>query len=120
MTNNRLIGNMLRKERLRHGWTINDVVIRLRDDYNLNVAKKTIYGWESDQSYPRTESLLILCEMYRIEDIATGLLKAPAMGNFQITADEREVIIKYRQHPRLQSVVKRVLDAPEEEDSEFL
>jgi transcriptional regulator with XRE-family HTH domain len=112
----RLIGSVLKKERLRHGWTINDVVIRLKDDYNLTVAKKTIYGWESDQSYPRTETLLVLCELYRIEDIAEGLLKAPAVGEFQITADERDIIMKYRQHPKLQNVVKRVLDVPDEPD----
>jgi transcriptional regulator with XRE-family HTH domain len=47
----RQIGNVLRSERVRHGWSVDDVANRLRDDYNLDVAKKTIYGWESDQSY---------------------------------------------------------------------
>jgi hypothetical protein len=50
--------------------------------------------------------------MYRIEDIAEGLLNAPPAGEFHITTDERDVIMKYRQHPDLQSVVKRVLDVP--------
>jgi transcriptional regulator with XRE-family HTH domain len=109
------IGDILRKERKRHGWSVNDVVIKLKDDYDLDVAEKTVYGWESDQSYPRTETLLVLCELYRIEDIAEGLLKAPAIGEFQITTDERDVIMKYREHPELQNVVKRVLDVPEEE-----
>jgi transcriptional regulator with XRE-family HTH domain len=111
----RQIGNVLRKERKRHGWSVNDIVIRLKDQYDLDVAEKTVYGWESDQSYPRTETLLVLCELYRIEDIAEGLLKAPAIGEFQITTDERDVIMKYREHPELQNVVKRVLDVPEEE-----
>jgi transcriptional regulator with XRE-family HTH domain len=108
----RQIGEILKKERKRHGWTVSDVVIRLRDQYQLDVAEKTVYGWESDQSYPRTETLLVLCEMYRIEDIAEGLLNAPPAGEFHITTDERDVIMKYRQHPDLQSVVKRVLDVP--------
>jgi transcriptional regulator with XRE-family HTH domain len=112
--NGRLIGSVLRKERKRHGWTVNDVVIRLKEEYDLDVAEKTVYGWESDQSYPRTESLLILCELYRFEDIAEGLLKAPSVGEFQITMDERDVILKYRRHPELQNVVKRVLDVPDE------
>jgi transcriptional regulator with XRE-family HTH domain len=110
----RQIGNVLRSERVRHGWSVDDVANRLRDDYNLDVAKKTIYGWESDQSYPRTETLLILCDLYQIDDIAEVLLKAPAIAEFQITSDERDVIIKYRQHPTLQNVVKRVLNVPDE------
>jgi transcriptional regulator with XRE-family HTH domain len=115
----RQIGNILRKERLRHGWSVSDVVVRLKNDYDLDVANKTVYGWESDQSYPRTETLLALCELYRIVDIAEGLLKAPAVGEFQITADERDVIMKYRQHPKLQNVVKRVLDVPEEGEPSY-
>jgi transcriptional regulator with XRE-family HTH domain len=111
------IGDILRKERKRHGWSVNDVVIKLKDDYDLDVAEKTVYGWESDQSYPRTETLLILCEMYRIEDIAEGLLKAPAVGEFQITTDEHDVILRYRRHPELQDVVKRVLTVPGDEES---
>jgi hypothetical protein len=49
-----------------------------------------------------------------INDIAEVLLKAPAIAEFQITSDERDVIIKYRQHPTLQNVVKRVLNVPDE------
>jgi transcriptional regulator with XRE-family HTH domain len=112
--NGRLIGDILKRARKRHGWTVSDVVVRLKKDYDLDVAEKTIYGWESDQSYPRTESLLVLCELYRFEDIADGLLKAPSVGEFQITTDERNVILKYRRHPELQGVVDRVLEVPEE------
>jgi transcriptional regulator with XRE-family HTH domain len=114
-TRSRQIGEILKKERKRHGWSVNDVVILLRDQYQLDVAAKTIYGWESDQSYPRTETLLGLCELYHREDLAEGLLDN-SDGGFRITMDERDMIIKYRQHPELQSVVKRVLDVPPNEE----
>ena len=108
------IGSALRKMRKSHGWTVNDVVVRLHDEYKMDVAAKTVYGWESDQCYPRTETLLVLCEMYQMDNISEDLLNSSG-GSFPITADERHLIELYRKHPELQSAVKRVLDVPPEE-----
>lgn len=109
------IGETLKKQRKRHGWTISDVVIKLRDQYQINIAEKTVYGWESDQSYPRTETLLLLYELYHMEDMAEDMLEIPSSGEFPITADERHLIRLYRQHPELHSAVKRLLDVPSPE-----
>lgn len=49
------IGAALKTMRKNRGWTIHDVVVQLNDLYNIAVAEKTVYGWESDQAYPRTE-----------------------------------------------------------------
>ena len=59
------IGSALKTMRKNRGWTIHDVVVQLNDLYNIAVAEKTVYGWESDQAYPRTETLLLLCELYQ-------------------------------------------------------
>ena len=59
------IGAALKTMRKNRGWTIHDVVVQLNDLYNIAVAEKTVYGWESDQAYPRTETLLLLCELYQ-------------------------------------------------------
>ena len=85
---------------------------QLNDLYNIAVAEKTVYGWESDQAYPRTETLLLLCELYQSDTFTGNLLHIPADKSFPITADERHVIEMYRRHPELQSAVKRVLDVP--------
>ena len=53
------IGAALKTMRKNRGWTIHDVVVQLNDLYNIAVAEKTVYGWESDQAYPRTETLLL-------------------------------------------------------------
>lgn len=98
------IGAALKTMRKNRGWTIHDVVVQLNDLYNIAVAEKTVYGWESDQAYPRTETLLLLCELYQSDTFTGNLL--------HITADERHVIEMYRRHPELQSAVKRVLDVP--------
>jgi transcriptional regulator with XRE-family HTH domain len=106
------IGAALKTMRKNRGWTIHDVVVQLNDLYNIAVAEKTVYGWESDQAYPRTETLLLLCELYQSDTFTGNLLHIPADKSFPITADERHVIEMYRRHPELQSVVKRVLDVP--------
>ena len=106
------IGAALKTMRKNRGWTIHDVVVQLNDLYNIAVAEKTVYGWESDQAYPRTETLLLLCEMYQTDTFTGNLLHIPADKSFPITADERHVIEMYRRHPELQGAVKRVLDVP--------
>lgn len=111
---NKQIGEALRMYREQRNWTVSDIVLKLRNEYQINVSGKTVYGWESDQSYPRTKTLLALCEIYQIDDIAEGLLNNPPTGDFPITSDERDFIEKCRRHPELRSAVKRVLDVPRE------
>lgn len=111
------IGAALKTMRKNRGWTIHDVVVQLNDLYNIAVAEKTVYGWESDQAYPRTETLLLLCELYQSDTFTGNLLHIPADKSFPITADERHVIEMYRRHPELQSAVKRVLDVPVKKSS---
>ena len=90
------IGAALKTMRKNRGWTIHDVVVQLNDLYNIAVAEKTVYGWESDQAYPRTETLLLLCELYQSDTFTGNLLHIPADKSFPITADERHVIEMYR------------------------
>lgn len=106
------IGETLRALRKNHDWTIRDVAANLRDEYGITVAEKTIYGWESNQAYPRTETLLALCEIYQTDSLLGNLLHIPVDKNFPITTDERHVIELYRDHPELQSAVKRILHVP--------
>lgn len=72
------IGAALKTMRKNRGWTIHDVVVQLNDLYNIAVAEKTVYGWESDQAYPRTETLLLLCELYQSDTFTGNLLHIPA------------------------------------------
>ena len=110
----RHIGKLLRKFRKMRGLTVRDVVIRLHDDFQIDVADKTIYGWESDQSFPRTQTLLCLCELYHIDSISDSLSKNVSGENFPITTSERKLIQKFREHPQLQDAIWRILDTPAE------
>ena len=111
MTKDR-IGSTLKTYRKMRGWTVTDVVIKLRDLYHLDVAEKTVYGWESDQSLPRAKTLLALCELYQIDHLSQGVTMPSSVKDFPITSEEMDLIKKYRQHPELQDAVQRLLDAP--------
>lgn len=57
-------------KQLRHdkAMTVNDVVERLGDE-SVNIAVKTLYGWESGQALPRLDVFLALCQVYDVRDI---------------------------------------------------
>lgn len=105
------IGTKLREYRLRNGWSVDDVVNELHRRYGIDVSDKTIYGWESDQSFPRTQTFLMLCELYHIDrPYETFPVIAQPQSDFAITPAERELLYKLRRHPDLLEVVNRVLD----------
>lgn len=124
MKNNR-IGEVLKKYRKQNSMSVTDVMVQLRDRYQLYVAEKTIYGWESNQAHPTTDTFVALCEIYKIRNLSETFSNPPKNckpKEFLISAEERLIIENYRKHPELQDAVKRVLDIesgfkrPEEEE----
>lgn len=101
------IGNALKAYRKRCGMTVQDVAVALQNEYDLTVAEKTIYGWESNQANPPASTFLALCDIYQIERIH-DIIQKRTQG-FVITPDERKVIEQYRKQPAFQEAVKRLL-----------
>lgn len=62
------IAKVLKEYRKQNQLSVNDVVVCLSEK-DLNVSPKTIYGWESGQSQPDADTLMLLCEIYNITDI---------------------------------------------------
>ena len=71
---------------------------------SVEVAPKTIYGWESGQANPSADMLLTLCELYNIENILSAFGYTDT-ENFNITAAEKDIIQRYREHPELQEAI---------------
>lgn len=112
---NEKIGSMLKKYRKQNSMTVSDVVAQLQDRYNLTVAEKTVYGWESNQAHPTTDMFIIMCELYKINNLKEALEPQSIQNSarnreFPITAEERSLIEHYREQPDLQEAVKRVLN----------
>ena len=90
--------------------SVNDVVIELGEKYGVNVAEKTIYGWESSQSHPTAPMLIALCDIYRINNITEVFSDEFESKGFQITQEERHLIEQYRRNKDLQPIVRKLLD----------
>lgn len=103
-----MIAKVLKAARKQNALTVKDVVGRLRDK-SLSVSDKTIYGWENGQSQPNADTLLVLCEIYNINDIlgAFGYNDKPSL---EITHFEEKLILSLRKHPEMLEAVKKLLD----------
>ena len=106
---NEYIPRVLKEYRKRNHYTVNDVYLMLRER-SLEVAPKTIYGWESGQANPSADMLLTLCEMYNITDVLSVFGYSGDNSCFQVTSSERALIESYRSHPELQNAVNKLLD----------
>ncbi len=104
---NEIIAKVLKEYRKKNHLSVTDVALRLQEQ-NIDVATKTIYGWESGQARPNADMLLTLCELYNITDIlsAFGYREQEA---FHITPTEQRLIESYRAHPELQDAVNILL-----------
>lgn len=108
---NKQIGHVLKYYRKAKNLTVSKVSEYLSEK-NFPAAPKTIYGWENGHSQPNTETLLLLCNLYEIEDIlyAFGYGKVPSADPVHLTSHEEELIRQYRKHPELQSAIDKILD----------
>ena len=108
MKNNQ-IGIMLKKYRKLNALSVNDVVVELHDRYGVNVAEKTVYGWESNQAHPTSDVFVALCDIYKINNIS-DIFNSKEPKGFPITAEERHVIENYRQYPEMQGAIRKILN----------
>ena len=105
---NEMIAKVLKELRKQNSLTVHDVVLKLSDK-SINVADKTLYGWESGQAQPDADTLLVLCEIYQVDDIlSTFGYKENTPIN--ATEYEKKVIFALREHPEMASAVNKLLD----------
>jgi hypothetical protein len=104
------IGKILKKYRKINLLSVNDVVIELEERYGVNVAEKTIYGWESSQAHPTAPMLIALCDIYKINNIAEVFSDQIETKGFPITQEERHLVEQYRRNEDLQPVIRKILD----------
>lgn len=109
MKNNQ-IGNMLKKYRKLNSLSVNDVVLELQEKYGVNVAEKTVYGWESNQAHPSSSIFLALCDIYKINNLSDAFPNNKTNKGFPITGEERLLIEHYRQYPEYHGVIQKILN----------
>lgn len=109
---NKNIAKVLKSYRKQNHLSVKDVANKLKKR-SLIVAEKTIYGWESGQSQPDADTLLLLCDIYNINDIL-GEFGYSERNDFALTGSEQELIVEYRKHPEVHQAIKRLLEIRED------
>ncbi len=104
------IGRALKKYRKLNDLSVSDVVVKLKERYDVNVAEKTVYGWESNQAHPTAATFVALCDIYKINGVSEVFSDTVAPKGFPITQEERSLVEAYRHHEELQPVIKKLLD----------
>lgn len=103
------ISKVLKTYRKLNHYSVNDVVLKLEDN-NLPVAPKTVYGWESGQTQPDADTLLVLCKIYKIDNILNTFGYEHNSDDLLLSEEERNLILQYRNHEEMQPAVKRLLN----------
>lgn len=102
------ISKILKEYRKRSQLSVKQVSTLLRDK-SVNVAEKTIYGWENGQSQPDADTLLILCDIYKIENIL-GTFGYRSDKVFHVSRNEMVLIEHFRSHPEMHDAIYKLLD----------
>lgn len=102
------ISKILKTYRKLNHYTVNDVVLRLEEN-RIPVAAKTVYGWESGQTQPDADTLLVLCKIYRIDNILETFGYEDAEEDFCLSAEEKVLVKKYRENTSMQPAVRKLL-----------
>lgn len=102
------IAEILKQCRKMNHLTVMEVSERLKE-YGIFAAPKTIYGWESGQTQPTANTLLVLCSMYHIDDVLNTFGYKKEAGVLMLSSEEKELIRAYRSVPDMHQAVKKLL-----------
>lgn len=103
------ISKVLKNYRKLNHYSVNDLVLKLEDNH-LPVVPKTIYGWESGQTQPDADTLLILCKIYNIDNILGTFGYNDSLDDFLLSEEERNLVMQYRRLPQMREAVKKLLE----------
>lgn len=110
------IADLLKDKRLELGLTGLEVVRRLKQQYDIDLSDKTLYGYERAVSLPNVPLFLALCRIYEIEDVSGSLERAKTRRR-SLTVTEERLVTYFRQaSPEAQELVLKMLK-PEEQDT---
>ena len=109
------IGNVLKYYRKLNDLSVNEVS-ELLAKYNSPAATKTIYAWENSTTQPDADTLMLLCEIYHIDNIleAFGYKEKNTNTSLILTEHEKNLILKYRENKAMQPAVNRLLNVNEQ------
>lgn len=81
------------------------------------VSVKSIYSWENGQTQPSADTLMYLCELYKINNVleAFGYENRSEENAIEksLSPEEAELVLAYRKHPEYKNAVRKLYDLDE-------
>lgn len=105
------IASALKYYRKLNKLSVNEVSAILKEN-NFQAAPKTIYGWESGNTQPDADTLMVLCEIYHIDNVleAFGYKQSSNDTTLILTEQEKQLVLKYREQEAMQPAVNKLLN----------
>lgn len=91
----KLIGDILKQARKTSGKSVREVSELLKEK-GFRAGENTIYSWENNNSQPTPDALLLLCELYGINDVLATFGYVNNEGGPESWNKEQSLIRKYR------------------------
>ncbi len=106
------IGKQLRQYRNANHYSVQYVIDRLKDDYNISYTNKAVYSWENGTSQPPADVLLILCKIYEMPNILEnlGYVNPDKDIPLHLTNEEKDIILKMRSHKYFGDAVRKLME----------
>lgn len=97
------IAKVLKKLRMQSGLTADQV------GELLGKSGKTVNAWENNRGQPDAEALMMLCDIYKVQNILEEFKDIPEKKQIFPSKKEENLILAYRAHPEMQDAVNRLL-----------
>jgi len=97
------IAKVLKRLRIQSGLTADQV------GELLGKSGKTVNAWENNRGQPDAEALMMLCDIYKVQNILEEFKDVPERKQILPSKKEECLILAYRAHPEMQDAVNRLL-----------
>lgn len=98
---------LLKEIRKKRNIRVEDVVAYLHE-HGVDVAVKTVYGWERGGACPSIQAFVLLCDFYGISDICK--LFSDDIKSSHDDCEMRSLWKAYCSHENMQFAVNKLLD----------
>lgn len=107
------IAKVLKKLRMQSGLTADQV------GELLGKSGKTVNAWENNRGQPDAEALMMLCDIYKVQNILEEFKDIPEKKQILPSKKEENLILAYRAHPEMQDAVNRLLGIEKQPERKF-
>lgn len=84
----------------------------------IGKSGKTVNAWENDRGQPDAEMLILLCDIYQVDNILDEFRQNKTDAEvINLSAHEKNVITAYRAKPEMQPAVDKLLGVAEDESN---